>query len=122
MSLPALRMFQHGRRSCHHFASSVPGLPLWVKLHTHEYVYYLIYNSNMKQRITYFLRDERGIDPATLDVSKDSLQIPGLNAAKEWRITAGVPELPQEVNEYAVMAIRTTTLTCKDMARFETEP
>ena len=54
----------------------------------------------MKQRITYLLRqaDERGgVDPATLVVDKDSLRIPGLDAAKEWRITVGASELPQEV-------------------------
>lgn len=54
----------------------------------------------MKQRITYLLRnahEQGGVDPATLDVGKDFLKIPGLDGAKEWRITAGASELPQEV-------------------------
>ncbi|KAL1302587.1 hypothetical protein AAFC00_002965 [Neodothiora populina] len=54
----------------------------------------------MKQRITYLLKnahEQGGVDPATLEVSKDSLKIPGLNGAKEWRITVGAKELPQEI-------------------------
>ena len=54
----------------------------------------------MKQRITYLLRnahEEGGVDPATLSVGKDSIKIPGIDAAKEWRITVGASELPQEV-------------------------
>ncbi|GAB7347821.1 hypothetical protein MBLNU459_g5358t1 [Dothideomycetes sp. NU459] len=54
----------------------------------------------MKQRITYVVRDlQEGVDPATLAVSKDSLKIPGLDAAKEWRITVGAKELPKEIWE-----------------------
>lgn len=54
----------------------------------------------MKQRITYLLRnahEQGGVDPATFEVKKDSLKIPGLDAAKEWRITVGLKELPREV-------------------------
>lgn len=51
----------------------------------------------MKQRITYLLHQIGGIDPATLEVGKDYLQLPGLQAAKEWRVTLGTRELPQEV-------------------------
>lgn len=51
----------------------------------------------MKQRITYLLRDAGGVDPATLAVGDDSLKIPGLKGAKEWRVTVGVKELPKEV-------------------------
>lgn len=53
----------------------------------------------MKQRITYLVRGTQGgVDPATLVVSKDSLKVPGIDAAKEWRITVGVKELPREVS------------------------
>lgn len=51
----------------------------------------------MKQRITYLTKTPGGVDPASLRVGKDSLTIPGLEAAKEWRITLGVQDLPQEV-------------------------
>lgn len=51
----------------------------------------------MKQRVTYLLHESGGIDPATLDITKDSLKLPGIKAAKEWRITLGTRELPQEV-------------------------
>ena len=55
----------------------------------------------MKQRITYLLRktdSQGGVDPATLEVTKDSLRIPSIDAAKEWRITVGAKEVPQEVH------------------------
>lgn len=54
----------------------------------------------MKQRITYLLRKadaQGGVDPDTISVGKDSLRIPRVDAAKEWRITVGASELPQEV-------------------------
>lgn len=51
----------------------------------------------MKQRITYLLHDAGGVDPATLDVGSDSIKLPGLKAAKEWRLTVGTRELPKEV-------------------------
>lgn len=51
----------------------------------------------MKQRITYLLHDAGGVDPATLDVTSDSIKLPGLKAAKEWRVTVGTRELPKEV-------------------------
>jgi hypothetical protein len=54
----------------------------------------------MKQRITYLLRkidQQGGVDPATLAVGSDSLKIPGVDGAKEWRITVGASELPREV-------------------------
>ncbi|KAG9834123.1 PIG-X-domain-containing protein, partial [Aureobasidium melanogenum] len=51
----------------------------------------------MKQRITYLLHEAGGVDPATLDVGSDSIKLPGLKAAKEWRVTLGTRELPKEV-------------------------
>ncbi|KAG9531599.1 PIG-X-domain-containing protein, partial [Aureobasidium melanogenum] len=51
----------------------------------------------MKQRITYLLHEAGGVDPATLDVDSDSIKLPGLKAAKEWRVTLGTRELPKEV-------------------------
>ncbi|THW57163.1 PIG-X-domain-containing protein [Aureobasidium pullulans] len=52
----------------------------------------------MKQRITYLLHEAGGVDPETLDVGKDSIKLPGLKAAKEWRVTLGTRELPKEVS------------------------
>ncbi|KAH0423580.1 hypothetical protein KCU90_g8692, partial [Aureobasidium melanogenum] len=51
----------------------------------------------MKQRITYLLHEAGGVDPATLNVGSDSIKLPGLKAAKEWRVTLGTRELPKEV-------------------------
>jgi hypothetical protein len=51
----------------------------------------------MKQRITYLLHEAGGVDPATLDVTGDSIKLPGLKAAKEWRLTLGTRDLPKEV-------------------------
>jgi len=51
----------------------------------------------MKQRITYLLHEAGGVDPTTLDVKNDSIKLPGLKAAKEWRLTVGTRELPKEV-------------------------
>lgn len=51
----------------------------------------------MKQRITYLLHEAGGVDPAILDVGSDSIKLPGLKAAKEWRVTLGTRELPKEV-------------------------
>lgn len=92
-----LRSIHHGlsrATSCHAGHSSIqynihPFITDSIDLHIHD----------MKQRITYLLRDAHqhgGVDPSTLKVGTDSLSIPGLDAAKEWRITIGVKELPQE--------------------------
>ncbi|KKY20608.1 putative protein pbn1 [Diplodia seriata] len=52
----------------------------------------------MKERITYLLHvGEEAFDPAKLTVSKDSLAVPPLKAAKEHRFTLGFSELPQEL-------------------------
>lgn len=55
----------------------------------------------MKERITYILAEgEQGVNPSNVQVSSDSLKLPGLRAAKEWRITLSTKELPREVNTY----------------------
>ncbi|KAF2226533.1 PIG-X [Elsinoe ampelina] len=52
----------------------------------------------MKERITYLLADgEPGVNPADVLVAEDAIQLPGILAAKEWRITIGVDQLPEEV-------------------------
>ncbi|GME29002.1 PIG-X/PBN1 domain-containing protein [Neofusicoccum parvum] len=52
----------------------------------------------MRERITYLLHvGEQGFDPSTLTVSKDSLALPPIKAAKEHRLTIGFSELPQEL-------------------------
>ena len=53
---------------------------------------------HMKHRITYLQHDgESGIDPSTIGVQKDSIHIPRIKAAKEWRVTIGLQDLPPEV-------------------------
>jgi hypothetical protein len=56
----------------------------------------------MKQRITYLLHEPGGIDPASLDITNDSIKLPNLKAAKEWRVTLATKELPQEVRTLSV--------------------
>ncbi|KAF2457234.1 hypothetical protein BDY21DRAFT_345296 [Lineolata rhizophorae] len=53
----------------------------------------------MRERITYLLRDPEhdGPDPSKINVSKDSLTVTGLDAAKEHRVTFGFSELSQEL-------------------------
>ncbi|KAF2086833.1 PIG-X-domain-containing protein [Saccharata proteae CBS 121410] len=53
----------------------------------------------MKQRITYLVNDphSNAVDPSTIQVSKNDIQIPRINAAKEHRLTFSVSELPQEL-------------------------
>ncbi|KAH7059113.1 PIG-X [Macrophomina phaseolina] len=52
----------------------------------------------MKERITYLLHvSEQGFDPSLLTVSKDSLALPPIKAAKEHRITFSFLELPHEL-------------------------
>ena len=41
----------------------------------------------MKQRITYISLEYGGVDPSTLEITNDSLDLKDLKAAKEWRIT-----------------------------------
>lgn len=59
----------------------------------------------MRERITYLLHvGEQGFDPSTLTVSKDSLALPPIKAAKEHRLTIGFSELPQEVTIHTLSA------------------
>jgi len=52
----------------------------------------------MKHRVTYLLHEgEPGVDPASLEVEEDRLEVPELRAAREWRTTLGLNELPEEV-------------------------
>lgn len=53
----------------------------------------------MKQRITYLLRDgDAEIESNQVEVTPSSVNVNGIDAAKEHRITLGFDELPQEVN------------------------
>lgn len=55
----------------------------------------------MKERISYLLHvSEQGFDPSLLTVTKDSLALPPIKAAKEHRLTFGLSELPHEVATY----------------------
>ncbi|KAK0662223.1 Protein pbn1 [Lasiodiplodia hormozganensis] len=51
----------------------------------------------MKERITYLLHvGEEGFDPSRLTVTKETLALPPIKAAKEHRLTLGLSELPHE--------------------------
>ena len=52
----------------------------------------------MKHRITYLVHDGESIpDPENIKVTKDSVAVPPVGAAEEWRVTMGLEDLPQEV-------------------------
>ncbi|KAF2095065.1 protein pbn1 [Rhizodiscina lignyota] len=51
----------------------------------------------MKQRLTYILKDASTFDPSQLKVTKDSIEVTGLDAAKEQHLTFGFDELPPKI-------------------------
>lgn len=52
----------------------------------------------MKERITFLVVDgEEGVNPAEVQVADDSIELPGIVAAKEWRVTLGLDQLPTQV-------------------------
>ena len=51
----------------------------------------------MRQRITLLHLPEDAIDPASIKITKVSLKVSGLKAAREDRLTLGFDELPQEI-------------------------
>lgn len=71
----------------------------------------------MKQRITYLLHEAGGVDPETLDVGKDSIKLPGLKAAKEWRVTLGTRELPKEVWRCLLSELETQLRSARDFGK-----
>lgn len=58
----------------------------------------------MKQRITYIIHKPGDFDPEKyLVVKGDSLSLKEVDAAKEWRITFSLEELPQEVMQLYIL-------------------
>ncbi|PSK55771.1 hypothetical protein B9Z65_4649 [Elsinoe australis] len=54
----------------------------------------------MKERITFLVVDgEEGVNPAEVQVADDSIELPGIVAAKEWRVTLGLDQLPTQIQE-----------------------
>lgn len=53
----------------------------------------------MRQRITFFHKNEHGIDPASLKISGRSFSGPDIIAEREERITLALEELPVELQE-----------------------
>ncbi|CAJ2509943.1 Uu.00g058430.m01.CDS01 [Anthostomella pinea] len=53
----------------------------------------------MRQRITFFHRNEHGIEPTSLEVGDRSISGPDLVVAREHRVTLAVEELPAELQE-----------------------
>lgn len=53
----------------------------------------------MRQRTTFFHRNEDGIEPADLKITSDALTGPELTAIREDKITLGLHELPGELRE-----------------------
>jgi hypothetical protein len=52
----------------------------------------------MRQRITLLHQPEDAVDPASIEVTKDSFKVAGIKAAREDRITLGIDELPEEIH------------------------
>ncbi|KAI1496726.1 PIG-X [Biscogniauxia marginata] len=53
----------------------------------------------MRQRITFFHRNEHGIEPKSLKIKGSSISGPDLIAAREQRVTLALEELPVELQE-----------------------
>lgn len=53
----------------------------------------------MRQRTTFFHKNENGIEPTSLKVIGRSISGPDLLAVREDRITLGLEELPTELRE-----------------------
>ncbi|KAI0603191.1 PIG-X [Biscogniauxia sp. FL1348] len=53
----------------------------------------------MRQRITFFHRNEHGIEPTSLKIKGRSISGPDLIAAREHRVTLALDELPVELQE-----------------------
>ncbi|RYP79181.1 hypothetical protein DL771_000159 [Monosporascus sp. 5C6A] len=53
----------------------------------------------MRQRTTFFHRNENGIEPASLKIAGRSISGPDFLAAREDRVTLGLEELPTELQE-----------------------
>ncbi|KXJ97508.1 PIG-X protein [Microdochium bolleyi] len=53
----------------------------------------------MRQRTTFFHRNEDGIEPADLKITSDALSGPALTAIREDKITLSLQELPGELRE-----------------------
>ena len=56
----------------------------------------------MKQRVTYIVSEEAaksgGYDPSNLDIKSEWLTVKKLDASKEYRVTLGLEEVPEEVS------------------------
>jgi hypothetical protein len=52
----------------------------------------------MRRRITLLPLPEDAIDLASIEVTKDSLKVASIKAAREDRITLGLDELPHEIH------------------------
>ncbi|KAI1429303.1 PIG-X [Xylaria sp. FL1777] len=53
----------------------------------------------MRHRITFFHRNEHGIEPSSLDIRDRSISGPDLVAVREHRVTLALEELPAELQE-----------------------
>ncbi|KAI1302583.1 PIG-X [Xylaria venustula] len=53
----------------------------------------------MRHRITFFHRNEHGIEPSSLDIGDRSIAGPDLVAVREHRVTLALEELPAELQE-----------------------
>ena len=53
----------------------------------------------MRQRVTFFQKPDRPVDPARLQITDSSLAGPDIEAAREERITLALDELPTELRK-----------------------
>ncbi|KAI0022118.1 PIG-X [Xylariomycetidae sp. FL0641] len=53
----------------------------------------------MRQRITFFHRNENGIEPSSLKITDRSISGPDLTAVREQRVTLALEELPLDLQE-----------------------
>lgn len=53
----------------------------------------------MRQRITFLHKPHNGVDPATVQITDNSLTGPVLPALREDRVTLALDELPQELRQ-----------------------
>jgi len=53
----------------------------------------------MRQRVTFFHKPGSSVDPATLKISGTALDGPGIEAAREDKVTLALDELPSELRK-----------------------
>jgi hypothetical protein len=66
-----------------------------------------INDKEMKQRITYLVKDPGSLHPSNIEVTDDSVAIKSFDGAKEHHVTLSLAELPRDVRN-----MKTVDLFC----------